>query len=119
MGGEILKKDITEKYMKKFHLEKKDKDKVPLPSDFCYNKVNVAPDFETKFLISLEKGIFQFVGLSWNSNDPIHIKWNPQGRDVPSELLNGKPYIVGIYHNGRYSWNFEELKRKYLSLLVS
>ena len=50
--NKILKrKDVEEKYEKTHH--------VPmnlLPSDFCYNLVNVGPDFECKFLMRLSTG---------------------------------------------------------------
>ena len=54
-----------------------------LPTDFCYNLVNVAPDFETKYLIRKERGIFKFVGFHWPAKDIQEIiTWTPIGKDM-------------------------------------
>jgi len=40
-----------------------------LPTDFCYNLVNIAPDFKTKFLIRTDRRTFNFVDFFWLSDD--------------------------------------------------
>lgn len=77
------------------------------PTDFCYNLVNVGPDFETKFLMSTGRGQFEFVGFHWQAKD-TRITWTPKGKDVPKEL-KGETFTVGIYRKGEYRWNFSEL----------
>jgi hypothetical protein len=80
-----------------------------LPTDFCYNLVNVGADFETKFLMRIGRGEFEFVGFHWQARDrQERITWTPKGKDVPKEL-KGQTFAVGIYHKGEYSWNFSEL----------
>lgn len=76
-----------------------------LPTDFCYNLVNIAPDFETKFLRYLERGMYEFVNFNWEPADDIKITWSPNGSD---ELKN-RTFAVGYYRNGRYEWDFKKL----------
>ncbi len=76
-----------------------------LPSDFCYNLVNIGPDFEVKFLRNLERGKFEFVGFNWDSANDIKITWSPK----VSEELKNRAFTVGYYRNGKYKWNFNEL----------
>jgi len=84
-----------------------------LPTDFCYNLVNVGPDFETKFLINIERGKFKFVDFHSNiENKLLIITWTPKGRDVPPEL-KGETFEVGEYYKGKYHCNFSQLD-KYL-----
>ena len=52
-----------------------------LPTDFCYNIVNVAPDFEVKFLRYLERGIYEFVNFHWDYAENIKITWSPNGSE--------------------------------------
>lgn len=98
-------------------MSKKIKEKYPKPSyqltDFCYDKVN-QEDVETKFLISSRKsGKFEFVGFNWQAKDKqVEITWIPRGQYVPIEL-EGKPFTVGKYQNGKYSWNFKKLMNIY------
>lgn len=81
-----------------------------LPTDFCYNLVNVGPDFETKFLIRVKRGRFEFVDFHWPAEDrEVTITWAPRGRCVPEELRNNT-FTVGIYHKGEYRWDFTELE---------
>jgi len=84
-----------------------------LPTDFCYNLVNVGPDFEAKFLMSNGRGKFKFVDFHWQAEDKqANIVWTPKGKDVPEEL-KGKSFSVGIYSKGEYSWNFSELDEQF------
>jgi len=84
-----------------------------LPTDFCYNLVNVGADSETKFLISVERGKFELVDFHWPAEDSqVIITWIPKGKDVPQEL-RGKVFKIGKYYKGEYSWDFSELD-KYL-----
>jgi hypothetical protein len=76
-----------------------------LPTDFCYNLVNIAPDFEVKFLRYLERGMYEFVNFNWKPADDIKITWSPNGSD---ELKN-RTFAVGRYRKGRYEWDFREL----------
>ena len=96
-----IKKEFEKKFGKTMNL---------LPSDFCYNKVNVWPDFEVKFLLSYyyEKGRFKYVGCNWINDVVEKITWAPQGKHVPLEL-RGNIFNVGIYQRGRYKWDFSEL----------
>jgi hypothetical protein len=99
----LTNKQITEKYQIRHGALSL------LPTDFCYNLVNVGPDFETKFLIGSGRGEFEFVGFHWQAKDREEkIRWTPKGKDVPKEL-KGKTFTVGIYRKGEYSWNFSEL----------
>ena len=80
-----------------------------LPTDFCYNLVNVGPDFKTKFLINIERRVFKFVDFHWRSDDSeTIITWTPKGKNVPLEL-RGENFTVGKYYKGEYRWNFSEL----------
>jgi len=81
-----------------------------LPTDFCYNLANVAPDFDIKFLLSRGKGEYEFVDFLWRSNTPIKIQWTPKGRYVPLNLRN-RTFYVGVYQHGHYEWNFNELRK--------
>ncbi len=76
-----------------------------LPSDFCYNLVNKAPDFEVKFLRYHERGMYEFVNFNWNTAENIKIAWSPNGSD---ELKN-RTFSVGHYRKYRYEWDFTEL----------
>ena len=97
-----INKQITEKYNRHGALNL-------LPTDFCYNLVNVGSDFETKFLMRVGRGKFKFVDFHWQAKDRQEkITWTPKGKDLPKEL-KGKTFAVGIYHKGEYSWNFSEL----------
>jgi len=97
----VLRKDIQLTYKRRFNEELN-----LLPTDFCYNSVNVGPDFETKFLLKRNRGEFEFVGFHWPASDrQLEIEWSPTGRDCPEEL-KGKTFIVGIYHRGTYFWDF-------------
>ena len=40
-----------------------------LPSDFCYNLVNIGPDFEVKYLRYHERGMYEFVNFNWDIAD--------------------------------------------------
>lgn len=106
-GELISNKQITEKYQRShgpLNL---------LPTDFCYNLVNVGPDFVAKFLMSVEKGMFRFVDFQWQAKDDhVDITWTPKGKDVPEEL-KGKFFSVGMYHKGEYSWNFSDLTSQF------
>jgi len=89
-----------------------------LPTDFCYNLVNVGPDYETKFLIGIRRGEFEFVDFHWPAPDrPEKITWTPKGKDVPDDL-KGETFTVGIYSKGEYSWNFSKL-HEYLRFIIS
>jgi hypothetical protein len=76
-----------------------------LPSDFCYNLVNIGPDFEIKFLRYLERGIYEFVNFNWETTENIKITWSPNGSDE----LRIRPFTVGYYRMDRYEWDFNEL----------
>jgi len=76
-----------------------------LPSDFCYNLVNIAPDSEVKFLRYHERGMYEFVNFNWNTADNIKITWSPNGSD---ELRN-RTFAVGHYRKDWYEWDFNEL----------
>ena len=78
-----------------------------LPTDFCYNLVNIAPDFEVKLLFSLNRGTYEFVDFNWDTADNINITWSPNG----SEVLNNRTFTVGHYRNGKYEWYFKELEK--------
>ena len=78
-----------------------------LPTDFCYNLVNIAPDFEVKFLFFLNRGTYKFVDFNWDAADNINITWSPNG----SEELNNRTFTVGHYRNGKYEWYFKELEK--------
>lgn len=78
-----------------------------LPTDFCYNLVNIAPDFEVKFLCFLNRGTYEFVDFNWDTADNINITWSPNG----SEELNNRTFTVGHYRNGKYEWYFKELEK--------
>lgn len=76
-----------------------------LPSDFCYNLVNIGPDFEVKFFRYLGRGMYEFVNFNWHTAENIEITWSPKDCD---ELRN-RPYTVGHYRMGIYEWDFNEL----------
>jgi hypothetical protein len=76
-----------------------------LPSDFCYNLVNIGPDFEVKFLRYHERGMYEFVNFNWDTTDNIKITWLPNGSD---EFKN-RTFTVGHYGKDRYEWDFNEL----------
>lgn len=76
-----------------------------LPSDFCYNIVNIDPDFEVKFLRYLSRGLYEFVGCNWDTADSIKITWSPTG----PVALKKQTFHVGYYRNGKYKWDFTEL----------
>lgn len=50
-----------------------------LLSDFCYNLVNIAPDFEVKFLYCLGRDTYKFVNFNWDTSDNVKITWSPKG----------------------------------------
>jgi hypothetical protein len=77
-------------------------------TDFCYNKINRGPDFETKFLIKRDRGEFQFVDFHWENDQEEIITWTPNGKKADKDL-RGKTFRVGTYHRGRYHWDFREL----------
>ena len=77
-----------------------------LPSDFCYNLVNIGPDFEVKFLLYRERGIYEFVSFNWETTNNINIRWSPKGSD---EFKN-RTFTVGHYRKNRYEWDFTELR---------
>jgi hypothetical protein len=98
----ISVKDIKDEYQKR---------KISLnswPTDFCYNLVNIGPDYETKYLIRDEKGEFHFVDIHWIAGNSIPIYWIPKGKGVPFNLKD-KMFKVGTYCEGKYIWNFSEL----------
>ena len=76
-----------------------------LPSDFCYNLVNIGPDFEAKFLLYHARGIYEFVNFNWEAANSIQITWSPKGSD---EFKN-RTFTVGYYRKGKYEWDFKEL----------
>lgn len=76
-----------------------------LPSDFCYNLVNIGPDFEVKFLRYLGRGNYEFVGFNWETTDNVNIRWSPKG----SNELKNRTFTVGHYRKDRYEWDFKEL----------
>lgn len=105
----VFRGDIVSAYNRRFRT-----DPNMLPTDFCYNSVNRGPDFEAKFLLKQERGKFKFVGFDWPADDkPEDIEWTPKGGDVP-EGLRGKPFKVGTYHKGAYSWDFHKELAQYL-----
>jgi len=105
----VLRKNIQLKYKRRFNTELN-----LLPTDFGYNSVNVGPDFEIKFLLKINKGEFEFVGFTWPASDrQLEIEWSPTGRDVPEDLKE-KTFIVGIYHNGTYFWDFQKDLKRYI-----
>lgn len=77
-----------------------------LPSDFSYNRVNIAPDSEIKFLLLRERGIYEFVGFNWETTDEIKITWSPNGSDE----LRRQTFTVGYYRHGRYEWDFDQIR---------
>jgi hypothetical protein len=78
-----------------------------LPSDFCYNLVNIGQDHEVKFLRYLGRGMYEFVNFNWGTAGNIEITWSPTGSDD----LKGRTFKVGYYRNGNYEWDFTELKK--------
>jgi len=74
-------------------------------SDFCYNLVNIGPDFEVKFLRSLDRGRYEFVNFNWDTAENIKITWLPKSSDE----LRKQPFTVGHYRMNRYEWDFKEL----------
>jgi hypothetical protein len=63
--------------------------------------------------MSVEKGMFRFVDFHWQAkDDQVNITWTPKGKDVPEEL-KGKLFSLGVYHEGKYSWNFSELTSQF------
>ena len=76
-----------------------------LPTDFCYNLVNIAPDFEVKFLLYIQRGMYEFVDFIWNNDNNIKITWSPNGSDE----LENRTFTVGNYRKGKYEWDFSEL----------
>ena len=103
-GERILtRKNIGEKYKEKYH-----GDMQILPSDYCYNKVNKGPDYESKFLLSLERGKYKFVDFNWLNDRQEIITWRIKGVE--------KPFKVGFYQKGRYAWDFTELEEYLRSL---
>lgn len=79
-----------------------------LLSDFCYNLVNVGPDFEAKYLFHTGRGNYEFVDFFADTKSPEQIIWKPKGKNVPKQLA-GKQFRVGQYYRGAYKWNFVEL----------
>jgi hypothetical protein len=105
----VSNKDINSKYNDVFHSKLN-----LLPTDFCYNKVNIAPDFEAKYLLYRDMGEYEFVDFNWQANErPIEILWVPKGSGVPG-VLKGRLFKVGIYYNGIYSWDFETELKEYI-----
>jgi predicted type IV restriction endonuclease len=81
-----------------------------LPTDVCYNMVNLA-DQETKFLLRRDIGDFEFVDLNYVNDREERITWT-LGRKGLSDRLKGKTYPdIGVYRKGHYYWNEDELKR--------
>jgi hypothetical protein len=76
-----------------------------LPSDFCYNLVNIGPDFEVKFLRYLGRGTYEFVNFNWDTAENIRIRWLPKGSDETKI----QSFTVGHYRMNRYEWDFHEL----------
>jgi hypothetical protein len=104
-GRRVNRKNVGESYEKKHHRKMN-----LLPSDFCYNLVNVAPDFECKFLVRIHTGKYEFVDFHWPAEERIEkITWSPKGRNVPPEL-KGSCFIVGEYFKGKHNWDFREIE---------
>ena len=76
-----------------------------LPSDFCYNLVNIGPDFEVKFLRYLDRGMYELVNFNWDTAENIKITWLPKGSDE-SRIQS---FTVGHYRMNKYEWDFNEL----------
>jgi hypothetical protein len=85
------------------------KDMQLLLTDFCYNLVNIGPDFEAKFLLFNNRNHFEFLDFIARSGHPIPIMWMPKGKNVPRQL-SGRKFCVGQYVQSRYIWDFSELK---------
>jgi len=69
-------------------------------TDFCYNKVN-KEDSPCKFLISPERGVFEFVGQCFFSPKIINIEWKITALK--------SSFKIGTYTNGIYNWDFTNL----------
>lgn len=69
-------------------------------TDFCYNKVNLE-DNENKFLLSVGKGLFRFVGFDWQPEQSESVTWEV-------EVLKTK-FMVAEYRDGEFRWNFDQL----------
>lgn len=87
------RKEIGEKFRSKFGIKMQIQ-----PTDFCFNKINVGPDFETKFLLATDRGEFRFVDFYWVSETQQVVTWK-------IKELN-KTFKVGYYQGGRFFWNF-------------
>lgn len=69
-------------------------------TDFCYNLVNLE-DNPTKFLVCVGRGLFQFRDLAWLCPDEVSITW---------KVARRYKIDVGMYVNGKYTWQFGELE---------
>jgi hypothetical protein len=102
----LTKKEIGDRFRSKFGIKTQYQ-----PTDFCYNRINKGPDFESKFLVATGRGEFQFVDFGWVSQTQQIVTWG-------IKELN-KTFRVGYYQDGRFFWNFprqllEELQRSEL-----
>lgn len=102
------KTNVSGKEVKAAYRKRYNKDMQLLLSDFCYDLVNIAPDFEAKFFFYKNRGEFEFVDFFANNDISIPIIWNPKGRNVPDQL-SGRKFCVGKYHQGKYYWDFRKL----------
>ncbi|MBU4582663.1 MAG: hypothetical protein KKH02_09690 [Proteobacteria bacterium] len=100
--------NISGKEVKKQYRRKYGRDMQLLLSDFCYNLVNVGPDFKAKFLFYTRRSEFEYVDFSVSSDKHVPIIWNPKGKNVPPQL-SGRQFCVGQYYHGTYNWDFSEL----------
>lgn len=89
--------DIKGIFKEKYHVNMQ-----ILPSDYCYNKINKGPDYESKFLLSLERGKYKFVDFYWLNDRQEIITWHIR-------KLN-RTFRIGIYQKGKYEWKFTELE---------
>lgn len=74
-----------------------------LITDFCYNKVNLE-DSENKFLVSLGRGAFHFVGFDWMNHEAQQITWKV------ADLR--EKFTVGTYREGKFFWQFDTLLQR-------
>ncbi len=87
------RKEIEEKFRSKFRIKMQYQ-----PTDFCYNKINLGQDFESKFLLATDRGEFRFVDFYWESETQEPVTWKIKGLK--------KIFKVGYYQGRRFFWNF-------------
>lgn len=102
-----IKKYIELKKNSFFHQsEIPNRNKNLILTDYCYNSINKG-DFPDKFLISHQRGNFQFVDFNYNSSEKILVRW------YIKEI--GREFVVGEYYGKKFYWDFSGVNKSVIA----